>query len=628
MMSCVRIRCGIIAYVYVHMISFRVIILPTECSSIVNKYPEWVKGRDLATCRNRCGFKTRLCSCKINCRILGNCCENYQQACTNDYNNIQRIKHLFNANVGCYAKLLMVDKIPQQMAYYPNGTTQVAANPQIQSQSDAVRNQFIQETRSRRPVIDLYNEVIFKNKLIFEYYAVNESQPLYWVSEVDINNYVSLGEIDKLFQKFIGPHIKYYPPLNVDTFELPTCMQSAIGCPASITNNTDLVEKCDRFITYVLTQNEGDDRFDTTYKNVYCKMCHNDTNDNYYFVSTKFVRTRHHSRTGLSVLMSETNDGYTFENKGENSDPLNWRQIVCDNSYSMEYNKNKLTCSVVTCPEGLHLNSKGQCRYRLRLRITIGVKDVDIVSGIGLFKLSPLFWCLLQSRSSSVFIDDDYTRASEPSMLYNSFQNKYFYTFDINVLWPRMHYDYHVSTFNAAIDIVAKTIARYASRDHKDSINTKDTIHHEYSDDINDRYNDCDSDSKNKVNKIFSKTDFNCLNSTNNDYASKGIHFDLDHDQTNIQTSIAASSLNDRWFLNVYVANMNHTTSSCICLRKRNESDICDNICWKTPSFKRDNTEINQMMKSKCFLSCCPCATVSYIRIVQVLFFIEVYNLM
>lgn len=564
-------------YCFLTAITFQSI--PCAKCNILDKYPEDINYLNLISCRTFCGTHTTVCSCQSQCRVLYNCCEDFKQECPEEYNNTERIEHLLHASVGCYYDTLMVDELPPRVS---NQTTNSLFITTASTQKDTMK---LDSIFRKAPVIDLYNGIVFKNRNIYKYYSLIESQPVSWSPIIQFI-------LELPFTSFVE-YIAHVDRYNVAEYRLPTivnssdtCIVSALKCPnSSSRHDIYLTELCNDFITYIYDREQ--DRY---YRNAYCKMCQNDTDDSFDIVVANRTINDKKKQKNFAVIVRTTNTGFSFTVDKEQSltENVNWQEIDCGTKTSSL----GTSCSISSCPKTvLKFTSDRRCGYERRLQIAIASNEVDLGAEYDLLELSSIFWCLLKSRSKRIFLEDDQTSLGRPIKIFHSEVNMFSYMLEANVLWPQMNYDYHVKAINTVIDAIVKALSHHAK-------------------------NKANADAK--VNK--ETRDEQLL------HTDDAITFDLDSD---LMSNIVSFQIkeNNKWYIDTIVTDEDPIALSCMCVKSRNVTTICSRRCWQTPTFQQDERNIRQLLNSVCFQSgsCCNdlSLTVTWLQIVCTLTLIE-----
>lgn len=539
--------------------------IPSAKCNILDKYPEDIDYLELISCRNLCGIYTEACSCQSKCRILDNCCEDFKEECPEEYNNTGRIKHLLQASVGCYYNTLMVDQLPEYLSY-PTTISPVTSMISTQSPSLAVSIDRIYHTA---PVIDLYNGIVFKDRTIYQYYSLMESQPVPWSPVIELKSMLPFQYfIETLFFFNNDYQVHYRSPTIVNATN--SCIESALKCPSADYNYRYLVERCNSFLTYTY-----DSELNEYYRNAYCKLCQNNTNDRFIIaLANNSLPVRQVPKSTFAVIVKTTDTGYIFnvDESMLNIPDITWQKIQCDNS-----NLNLETpCFVSSCHKSLQLSPDKRCKYQRLLQIAIGSNEVDFGAEFDLLTLSSMFWCLLGSRSKTVFLDDDQTGLRKPVRVFHSELNMFSYSFEANVLWLTNGYENHIKTLNTVIDAIVKAIAQYAKNETK---------------------------AASKLNNEREDEQFS--------YKEEAITFDLENDMATNPVSSEMKE-NNRWYIDKTVTDAHLIALACVCVKSRQVTDICSLSCWQTPTFRQDDRNIRQLLDSVCFQSGSWCNELSF----------------
>lgn len=574
-------------------------------NNILYNYSDQTVGRHLITCKHKCGSDTPACSCRVKCRILGNCCEDFLHQCREEYNNTERIKHLFHSKVACYKSTLMVVNLPDQELV--TGSTQFSsssmASTQVSTDGYDMFKYLLNQMYYFVPVTDLFSGIIFIKKDVFDYYSVEQSQPVYWVVVVKMSHWEPQIGMEDIWKYADMAYINYLPPKTDNSSAPFPCFGNAVK-KCKNTSDLHIVEKCNSFVTYIAKESGK------YYRNIYCRMCETKktlTIDHRY--QLKFPKEVELQMSGILLFIKKPDiRHFIFDVMKvlKHGDAHILQQINCVD-VNMKATVLSCTSTVYNCPGDLVLTPMNTCRYWGRLRIALGAVDN---SRFGddfdrfLLKLSSIFWCLLQSWSDSAFIDQDQLGVQIPYQFYHREMDAYVYMFERNVWWPRKEYNQHIPTFSMAIDIATKALLQYLQ-------------------------GDADSEKRGQTDgEIDSKTD------NVNDQAGTGIYkddniisFSLKHNESNMKFSSEISS-NNKWYSKESIADSNPIVRACVCYENQKSTMHCTMYCWTTPTFKREQTKIQKALSSHCFRSdsCSYCQCKNYylaITLCWVLFYMK-----
>ncbi|KAK6989208.1 death inducer-obliterator 1 [Biomphalaria glabrata] len=376
-------------------------------SFLIHSRPSCQQFNDFAPlngkCVDRCGDLSQShCSCDVRCKVTGNCCRDFQQACPEVFEeSVTVFRDFVHLIQECDPNgYLLISECPNDKR-----NTKFVIDEEANIASKSTSSRMVFRLFHKIPVTDLNSGFTFKNLSIFKCNSMPDANLTYWKINFDKFDLSKQGELTN--DALLKVDFSIFPPSKLQMSKRNTLCSSEKSTSKKLKESQDAT----RYLSTSLLKG-----FDSL-----CGLC-----------SKNHVPTADKSRSGFRhqftfpILASLEKNQLIFQIEASyaGSEIIPWYYLNC--SDSTKGNTGNVTyvteCSVLSCNINFEKRPDGQCKRIYILQLALPEDDVPMTN-LFLQHLSYFLECYLTTYAGY----DVFDRWHISEQLYNSDLQREFY---------------------------------------------------------------------------------------------------------------------------------------------------------------------------------------------------------